>query len=405
MSAPAQPTGFRAGLAIMALAFALSQSFRTLPSVMVADLSADLGIGASDVGLLAAVFHISFAVLQLPIGVLLDRFGVREVMLAAYTLAIAGTVISVLAPSFPVLLAGQLLIGTGTAPTLMAALVYISHRTQPAQFARYSGILMSVGSLGILATSTPFALLIEASSWRMAFLAHLPPLVLCLALTLPLIGRATPRPARASDSLWQDFRLLARLPYRRLAGLFAIGLVAYGAILAFRGVWIVPFVQQRYGLGLVGASYLALMLSVAMAVTPALTGGLATTQRAITRLIVIASVILALALAALAFQPVDGLAAGIVLILAVGLVSASPIVQFAYIRRAVPAELTGRALALLNMVMFVGVALLQWLSGSLAGIASDAGGDPFRPAVGVLALAVVLGLAAFVALPKARDAA
>src|SRR5918996_1205197 len=103
------------GWSLSALCFGYAFFQRVAPSVMVSDLMAEFSVGAAVLGQLSALYFYPYALLQIPIGVLLDRFGPRLLLSASMAIAAAGTVAFALAGSIELAYAGRFLVGTGSA--------------------------------------------------------------------------------------------------------------------------------------------------------------------------------------------------------------------------------------------------------------------------------------------------
>src|SRR5438128_1135305 len=127
-SLPRQAPPRPAWLMLMALtgAFALSQAFRTIAAILATPLQAEFGLSAQALGLFAGAFHFAFGALQLLMGIGIDLQGVRRTVLAASPLMVIGAAVSALASSFPMLVAGQVLIGVGCAPAFLVCTVYVA---------------------------------------------------------------------------------------------------------------------------------------------------------------------------------------------------------------------------------------------------------------------------------------
>lgn len=152
-------------------AFALSQSPRTIATIMATPLQAEFGLRAPALGLFAGACHFAFGGMQLfmGMGMGIDLHGVRRTVLAAFALAIAGAALSALAPSFGVLVWGRVLIAVGCAPAFLVCTVFITRHFLPERFAAISGLTRGFGGIGMLITGTPLAWLIQATSWRRGF--------------------------------------------------------------------------------------------------------------------------------------------------------------------------------------------------------------------------------------------
>jgi MFS family permease len=184
-------------------------------------------------------------------------------------------------------------------------------------------------------------------------------------------------------------------------GILLLGLVAYPAAISLRGVWLGPYLAERFGLDTVAVGNAALGLSVGMIAGPILFGRFDPGhpgRRAVMAVGVLLSAALLLGL---------GLAGGRSLVVdcaAMALFSfsiSSYALQFADARRVYPDHLIGRALATLNMATFLGVALMQWLTGAAADRAPGWGVDALAVVFGLLGASLIAGIAAFLFLPSA----
>ena len=150
--------------------FALSQAFRTTTAMVAQGLTADFGLSPGSLGAFAGLFGLSFGVAQLLMGVGLDLYGLRRTVLTAFPLAVAGSALSATAPTYPWLMAGQLLIGVGCSPAFLACTLFIARHFPVDRFAYLSGVAMGVGGLGLLFTGTPLAWLVQhGGGWRTGY--------------------------------------------------------------------------------------------------------------------------------------------------------------------------------------------------------------------------------------------
>ena len=381
-------------------AFALSQACRTVAAIMATPLQADFGLNAQALGLFAGAFHFAFGVMQLFMGIGIDLHGVRRTVLTAFPVAIAGAAVSALSSSFGMLVAGQVLIGIGCAPAFLVCTVFIARHMPAHRFAAISGLAMSVGSIGLLLTGTPLAWLIEASSWRMGFWVLGGWGVLAWGLIWALVHEP-PHPMDAlkkKESVGQalaGFGALFTLPHTW--GILLLASVGYASFVSLRGLWLGPMLIERHGFSLVQSGNVALVMSLVSLAGPPLFGrfdpGPATRRRWITGF----TLLLGGLFAAFAFthSAVIDVAAPIV----IGLLSGYMILQYADVRAAYPAAMTGRALSVFTMAMFLGVATMQWFTGVVASVASAQGVEPFTAVLASIAALLALGALAFVALP------
>ena len=382
--------------------FALSNAFRTVAAILATPLQAQYALSPQELGLFAGAFHFAFGAMQIFMGIGIDLYGVRRTILTAFPLAIAGAVLSALAPSFGWLMLAQVLIGVGCAPAFLVCTVFIARHFAPQRFASVSGTAMAVGTLGMLFTGTPLAWLVEQWSWRAGF-AVLALLAVCAWLWMWRgVHEPTGAPAQgaaARESVGQAIRRFGTLfTLAHTWGIVALGAVTYAALIALRGLWLGPLLVARHDWSLVAGGNVALALSLVALAGPILFGRLDPGPARRRRWLVACT----LAMAALFVGLALGLSPwlDVALMLAVGLLSGFIVLQYADVRTAYPADLTGRAMAVFTMAMFLGVAAMQWFTGLVASLAAGRVADVFVPVMLAIAALLALAAAAFAWLPK-----
>ena len=391
-------------LGALASAFVLSQAFRTLGAIMGPPLADQLLLSPQQLGLWSAAFHFSFGVMQIAMGISLDLWGIRRTIMLAFPAAAAGALLSAQAGSYPLLLLGQLLIGTGCAPAFLVCTLFISRHFAAERFTATSGLVMSIGSLGVLATATPLAWLIEASSWRWGFGA----LALCCVLAWVAIAWQVHEPpaACAGDAAGERPAALAALrgllglvTLPQTAGLVAYAAVAYAGFITLRGLWLGPLLVERHGFTLVESGNVALVMTLAGMASPSVFGRLDPGGARRTRWMLALALVAALLVGAAGVVPIAWV--DVALAVTYGALSGYGVLQYGYVRDAYPEALRGRALSLLTMAMFLGVALMQWVSGLAATLAPAVGLAPFTAALLTMSALLLAGAGAFWRLPRA----
>ncbi|QNP59262.1 MFS transporter [Paenacidovorax monticola] len=382
--------------------FALSQAFRTITAILATGLQAEFGLSAQALGLFAGAFAFAFGGMQLFMGIGIDLFGIRRTVLTAFPLTVAGSLLSAWAPGYAAVLLGQVLIGVGCAPAFLVCTVFVARYFAPQRFAMVSGVAMGLGGLGMLFTGTPLAWLVQQSSWRMGFVVLAG---LALAAWLLIFWKvhepAQPAHAGPRESLGaavRGFGALFLLPHT--LGIMLLALVTYASFLALRGLWLGPLLIERHGYSLVQSGNVAVAVSLVSLFGPALFGRLDPGPARRRRWIVGCSVLMAglfgaIALLHSAWMDVGGA-------IAVGVLSGYIVLQYADVRSAYPAAMTGRAMAVFTMAMFLGVALMQWVTGLAASIAQARGADPYVAVMATIAAMLGGGVLAFRLLPAPR---
>ena len=387
--------------------FALSQAFRTITAIMATGLQAEFGLSAQALGVFAGTFAFAFGTMQLFMGIAIDFWGIRRTLLVAFPMAIAGAALSAVATGYSMLLLGQVLIGVGCAPAFLVCTVFIARYFAPSRFAAVSGAAMGVGGLGMLFTGTPLAWLVEQSSWRWGFgvLAGLAALAWALIfwkVREPQAAHADTATHATPESLGQTVRgfgALFLLPHT--VGILLLALMTYASMLSLRGLWLGPLLIDRHGYSLVASGHVATAMSLVSLFSPAFFGrmdpGPGTRRRWLTGFTVLmAALFAAMGVWQLAWLDVAGP-------LAVGVLSGYMVLQYADVRSSYPAAMTGRAMSVFTMALFLGVALMQWITGVAASTAKAQGAEPYAVVMFTIAGMLALGAAAFRWLPAPRQ--
>lgn len=387
--------------------FALSQAFRTITAIMATGLQAEFGLSAQALGVFAGTFAFAFGTMQLFMGIAIDFWGIRRTLLVAFPMAIAGAALSAVATGYSMLLLGQVLIGVGCAPAFLVCTVFIARYFAPSRFAAVSGAAMGVGGLGMLFTGTPLAWLVEQSSWRWGFgvLAGLAALAWALIfwkVREPQAAHADTATHVTPESLGQTVRgfgALFLLPHT--VGILLLALMTYASMLSLRGLWLGPLLIDRHGYTLVASGHVATAMSLVSLFSPAFFGrmdpGPGTRRRWLTGFTVLmAALFAAMGVWQLAWLDVAGP-------LAVGVLSGYIVLQYADVRSSYPAAMTGRAMSVFTMALFLGVALMQWITGVAASTAKAQGAEPYAAVMFTIAGMLALGAAAFRWLPAPRQ--
>ncbi|MDM0074893.1 MFS transporter [Variovorax sp. J2P1-59] len=379
-------------------AFALSQAYRTVGAIMASQLQAEFKLSAQALGVFSGAFHFAFGAMQLFMGIGIDLHGVRRTVLTAFPLAIAGAVVSALSTNYLVLVGGQVLIGVGCAPAFLVCTVFIARHFPAARFASVSGLVLGIGGLGMLLTGTPLAWLVQERSWRMGFVVLAVASALAWLSILWWVREPLPQGTQPRESVLgalRQFGSLFAMPHT--LGIMVLGAVTYAAFISLRGLWLGPLLIERHGYSLVQSGNVALIVSVISLFGPPLFGRLDRDGPVRRRRIVACSLAYAGLFLAIAFFTSAWIDVGGTIL--IGLLSGFIVWQYADVRVAYPAAITGRAMAVFTMAMFLGVALMQWVTGVAASVAIAHGVEPYSAVLATIAVLLVTATIAFARLP------
>src|SRR5882762_825790 len=147
----------------------LSTLLRTIPAISLDLMASDFGTSPQALASLTSIYHFSFAASQVPVGAAMDRFGVRPVSLSLLTGTVVGTLVSALATGPASFVLGQFLLGVATSGMLMCPMTLAAKQMSAAKFGLWSGMILSIGNIGMLLSSSPLAFVVDRYGWRMAF--------------------------------------------------------------------------------------------------------------------------------------------------------------------------------------------------------------------------------------------
>ena len=355
-------------LLVLLSGFSMSQAFRTAAGIMAPPLQHEFGLTPQQLGLFAAAFHFSFASLQLFMGMGIDVYGPKRTVATVLPLTVAGALITASAHSYPMLILGQVLTGVGCAPAFLVCTVFIARNFPAGRFAAVNGAALGIGSIGLLMTGTPLAWVIEHVSWRAGFVA-MAVLAACAWLAIALLVRED-RPAHHQPlqvlAALRGYGELFRLPHT--LGIIGLALFSYAAFMALRGLWLTPLLIERHGFTLVETGNVAIGISMLGMIGAPLFGRLDPGEQRRRGWILACALVTALLFLVIALRP--GAAITIAVALVISMLSGFGTLQYADVRSAYPARMTGRAMAVFTMAMFLGVAIMQWLTGGVASAAA-----------------------------------
>lgn len=371
-------------VASFAIAHLLSNFVRSANAVIAGDLTRDLGIGATELGLTTSVFFLAFAAAQLPLGAALDRYGARRVTPALMVAAVIGALVFAAAQGAAGLALGRALLGLGTAGILMGGLKALAGWYRPARFAAVAGALVAFGSSGALLAATPLAWASQAFGWRAVFVAA------ALALTASAAavatwGRAAPGSDadRATSADGGFGAIFASPAFWRAAGL---AVATTGVVFALQSLWAGPYLSDGVGLSQLQAGNVLAGFGVGVSVGYLTLGGVAARFGTARTLAIVTAAFVACQ-AFLATLPAAGGGLVTAAFVLLGLSGASSALLFARMRAAFPASLTGRAVTALNLFMFAGGFALQGGLGFVLDAAPGGPGTLFAVTAGLGAIA------------------
>jgi MFS family permease len=255
-----------------ACGYFMSYLFRSVNAVIAPNLQRDLGIGAADLGTLTAAYFVTFSLFQLPLGILLDRFGPRRVQACLLLSAALGAIVFAIGTNLSHLVIGRALVGFGVAGGLMSAMKAIALWLPKERWALANGVFMTAGGLGALAATLPVELALEHYHWTALFwgLAALTVFASTMIFFIVPEREAAPAPSTSlGQQLRECGRFLADARFWRIAPVSMMGMASGMSI---QGLWAGPYLRDVGGLDRAGAAQLLFIMAAALTAGFTLTG-------------------------------------------------------------------------------------------------------------------------------------
>jgi sugar phosphate permease len=351
----------------------LSYLYRTANAVVGPVLSDELSIGAADLGLLTSTYFIAFAAAQIPLGILLDRFGARRVEAVLLLLAVVGAAVFALSDGIGMLAVGRALIGLGVSACLMASFKSFSQWFPAERQASMAGWIMTSGTLGALAAAGPLDAILHIATWRQVFFGLA---VITGGVTLWLWFAVPEKPSAAHPQSFAQLanglrQIVSRLHFWRFA---LIAFAQVGGFNAVQSLWSSAWLMNVNGYSRSEAANYLTAMNAAMAFAYFLIGllstGLARHGIKTIHLLCGGLTLAFLSLVAIITQASDH---HYLLWVAYGFFSSASTLNYSIASGGFPVELSGRVNTLLNLFSFVAAFILQWSMGILIDVLKASG--------------------------------
>jgi len=241
------------GVAIVFFLYAFVQ--RVSPSVMTNELMAEFAVGGAALGILSGTYFYTYAAMQLPVGLLVDRFGPRNLLCIAALVSMLASYGFSISDTLPMASVFRALVGAAVAFPFVCTLSIVSRLFAPNRFAMLTGILLATGMVGAIAGQAPLRLFVEQVGWRNVFqvLAVVAAVLAVAVLVVPSFERpASSVNNVASKGIWQNLIVVLRNRQSVLCAVAGFGMAS--SMLSFTSLWAVPWLMSTRGLSVVDAS-------------------------------------------------------------------------------------------------------------------------------------------------------
>lgn len=351
----------------------LSYMYRVVNAVIAPDLIADIGVGPSTLGMLTAVYFISFASFQLPLGILLDRFGPRNVEAVLLLFAALGAFIFARAEGVTGLVIGRAFIGFGVSACLMAAFKAYTLWFPREKWPLIYGFQMAAGGLGALAATAPVETALHFTDWRGVFTAlSIFSLIIAGVVFLVVPMKKLPETNETLQAQMRGIKeVFTSRVFWRTAPLTTMSQATFHAV---QGLWAGPWLTHVAGLERSEVAHVLLWVAVSMVAGFIALGtlaeraarhGVSVRTTAVTGMAIFMVVQLLLMLGPVRWM--------FPLWLCFGFFGTSGIIAYSALSQAFPVHLSGRVTTAVNLLVFICAFIGQWAVGGIIDLFSPTG--------------------------------
>ena len=351
---------------VLCAGYTVSQFLRTSVGVLSPNLMHDFNINPNNMGLLGGVFFLSFAIFQIPAGILIDKYGPRKVMSSVIIFAVLGSIIFALSNSFYTLLIGRVLMGLGCSICLMGSLVLITRWTDSDQFSKLAGIILAVGGIGGLLATTPLSYFSELFGWRLSFwLAAVVTFCVMLLYYFILEDRKNDLILNRSNETISLKNLLFILKERNFKFMIPMSLMSYSSLVVILGLWGAPYLKDIHGLDTVERGKILMLMAISWNIGSFVFGRLRSIFGNYKNVVIFGATGVIILLFILSIITEINSIYLYILFCILGFFGAFSVALISHYQVLFDKEYMGRALSTANFFNFGGVFFVQWLTGKI----------------------------------------
>lgn len=355
---------------LAAMFYMYEYTLQVSPAVMTNELMRDLGLNAASLGTMAAFYFYSYTPMQLPAGLLFDRFGPRRLITLAILICAIGSFFFGITPNAVMASLGRLLMGIGSSFSFIGALLLVSRWFPPKHFALITGLVQLMSSVGAIAGQVPLVTAINHWGWRATTIALA--IVGCLlALLVWIIVRDSPEavlkghkfqsPPKKSEL--KRLQQVCRNKQTWFTALYSFSI--WAPVTAFAALWGIPFLVSSYSLSTKTASEASAMIWIGIGLGSPLTGWLSDKFNSRSKPLSFCALLGIVSLTIIIYYPFLSLPGLYFTLFVFGLAASGQSLAFGVVKDNNTACVVGTAIGFNNMAVVAGGALFQPLIGIL----------------------------------------
>lgn len=335
---------------------------RVMPSVMLHPLMNFYSANAAQIGLLSAFYYYAYTPLQLPAGIILDKYRPHIVLSVSALICAVGTMIFAMVDSYIVANIARAMMGAGSAFAFIGALKLAAIWLPEKHFALFAGLTSAMGTFGAILADNALSYMVSDLGWqRSAYISGFIGIVITILLFVIIKDKRKQPDSVTVDNTWSSFLnrilLLARHPHIWINGL--VGLALFLPISVFASLWGVDFIARRYHLLNAHAASAVSLVFIGMAIAAPVFGYLSERIERRRRILFLGNALCIGLISMLIYSEHTSLTLAYFLLFFIGVSTGPQVLVFAIAKDLGPPLTTGIATALTNFLVTMGAALFQ----------------------------------------------
>lgn len=354
-----------------ALFYGFQFILRVSPGVMADDLMVNLGVDACALGTLISVYYIGYSGMQIPAGILIDKFGVKNPLAIACLLCGFGCFIFSMSDNLYFLAGGRFLIGIGSAFGLLSCIKIASIWIHPKLLTLFVGLALIVGTTGAVSGNYPLSLMLEAYDWRFVniILGVISSIIAAISWFVILDGKSSDKSLHVSrEPLLLSLKTIISKPQTWVFGLY--GMMMYAPLSGFGDLWGIPFVMKLYNLDKSEASKALSYFYIGVGVGSPLWSVILTYLQSYKKTMILSAVGSFLFMTYIIYAAPESYGIALILYFCAGLMCAGQFVAFGGVADINERHRTATASGFHNMLCMISGVILQPLIGKLLVLSS-----------------------------------
>ena len=350
----------------IALFFLYQYILRVSPGIMVSELRREFQLTAEQFSTLGAFYLYAYSLFQIPLGLIVDRIGIRKTVSISILLCAVGTVLMSLSSTLWILQVSRVLVGLGSASAFMCSLKFAVDYLPAGGKGFFMGATLTLGTVGALTAGKPLVLLLNEIGWRSSFylLAAVGiALLLAIQFLVPSQRKKTDLAQQSLAKMFEDVLNVVRNRKVMLYAFLAVGVYTPLSVLA--DLWGTAFLIEKYGLSSFDAAHLSMMMYCGLAISSLLLPGFCERYKILDRAIQVCSVLLLFFFALVLYGPhFSQLGVGILFVLT-GICCGAEMMCFTGAAQSATSSNSGVTIGVVNTLNMLGGAILQQIIGDI----------------------------------------